>query len=330
MNVMKAVMCTKYGAPDVLEVGKITKPVPGDSQVLIKVYASSVTTADSMMRQGTPKYARLFLGLRRPKNPVTGTGFSGKIEAVGKAVTLFKVDDLVFGETALGFGANAEYVCVPENGIIIPKPGNLTFNELAPVCDGPLTSLNFLKDLAKIKPGQKVLINGASGSLGTAAVQIAKILGATVTGVCSTANLDMVKSLGADEVIDYTVEDFTKSGQTYDVIYDTIGKSSFSRCKKSLAPEGQYISPVLSLGLMMRMIGTSIFGSKKAKFSATGIRPVPELKILLEEIKGYLEQGRLKMVMDQHFTMDEITAAHRYVDTGRKRGNIVLVPIDKP
>jgi len=323
-NKMKAIVCIKYGSPDVLQLKEVEKPTPKDSEVLIRIYAASVTAADGMIRKGTPFYGRLFIGLMRPKNPIPGTGLAGEIEAVGKDVKLYNEGDQVFGETGLGFGAHAEYVCVPEEGVLAAKPANMTYEEAAPVCDGALTSLSFLKDIGKIQSGQSVLINGASGSLGTAAVQVAKEFGAKVTGVCSTANLEMVKSLGADKVIDYTKEDFTKTGQTYDIIYDSVGKSSFSRCKDSLTQKGVYVSPVLGLPLLLQMIWTSMIGSKKAKFSATGIRPVSELRILLKELKEFIEAGKIKSVIDRRYPLEQIAEAHSYVEKGHKKGNVVI------
>jgi NADPH:quinone reductase-like Zn-dependent oxidoreductase len=321
---MKAIVCTRYGSPEVLELKEVEKPVPKGNEVLIRVRASSVTAADGMMRKGSPFYGRLFIGLMKPKNPIPGTGFAGVIEAVGEDVKLFDEGDHVFGEIVLSLGTNADYVCVPEEGVLATKPANITFEEAAPVCDGALTSLSFLKDVAKIQRGQRVLINGASGSLGTAAVQLAKRYGAVVTGVCSSANVEMVKSLGADEVIDYTNEDFSRTGRTYDIIYDTVGKSSFSRCKGSLAEEGVYVSPVLGFSLLLQMLWTSKIGRKKAKFSATGIRPVSELRILLQELKELIETGGLRSVVDRRYRLEEIAEAHRYVEKGHKKGNVVI------
>jgi len=321
---MKAIVCTKYGSPDVLELREVEKPTPKDNEVLIKVYAASVTAADGMMREGTPFYGRLFIGLTRPNNPITGTGFAGVIEAVGNEVNLFQEGDSVFGLTGVGFSTNAEYVCVPQEGVLATLPNNMTYEEAAPVCDGALTSWSFLKYLGKIQSGQSVLINGASGSLGSAAVQIAKYFGAEVTGVCSTTNLEMVKALGADKVIDYTKEDFTKTDQTYDIIFDTVGKSSFSRCKGSLKENGVYLSPVLGLPLLFQMIWTSKVGNKKAKFSATGLRPVSELRVLLNELKKSIEAGKIKSVMDRSYPLEQTAEAHRYVDKGHKRGNVVI------
>jgi NADPH:quinone reductase-like Zn-dependent oxidoreductase len=321
---MKAIVCTRYGSPDVLQFTEVEKPTPKNNEVLIKVYAASVTAADCMMRKGTPFYGRLFLGLTRPSNPITGTGFAGVIEAVGSDVKLFKEGDSVFGETGVGFSTNAEYVCLPEDGLLATLPNNITYEEAAPICDGALTSFNFLKDIGNIQSGQRVLINGASGSLGSSAVQIAKYFGAEVTGVCSTTNIEMVKSLGADKVIDYTKEDFSKIGQTYDIIFDTVGKSSFSRCKNSLLENGVYLSPVLELPLLFQMIWTSKVGSKKAKFSATGLRPVPELRVLLYELKELIEAGKVKLVMDRSYPLEQTAEAHRYVEEGHKKGNIVV------
>lgn len=321
---MKAVVCTKYGSPEVLQVQEVEKPSPKDNEVLIRINATTVTAADSMMRRADPFISRFFLGFSKPKNPITGTGLAGEIEAIGKEVKLFKVGDHVFGESLFVFSANAEYICVPEDGVLETIPAPLTYEEVAPVCDGILTSMSFLKDMAKIKRGQKVLINGASGSLGTAAIQIAKYYGAEVTGVCGPTNLEMVKSLGADAVIDYTKTDFTKNKETYDIIYDTVGKRSFSACKRSLTQKGIYLSPVLDMGLLFQMLWTSIFSSKKAIFSATGVRPVPELRKLLTEIKSLMGEGHIKSVIDKCFPLEQTAAAHRYVDTGHKRGNVVI------
>lgn len=321
---MKTIVCTKYGSPDVLQLMEVEKPSPGDGEVLIKIHASSVTTADTMMRKGSPYIGRLFLGLFKPRNTGTGTGFAGEIKAIGKDVGSFSVGDHVFGEVLFGSGTNAEYVCVPEAGVIALMPQNMTFDEAAPVCDGALTSMNFLQSLGKIKPGQKVLINGASGSLGSSAVQLAVHFGAEVTGVCSTSNLELVKSLGADHVIDYTEEDFTKMGKAYDIIYDTVGKSSFSSCQKVLKDHGIFMSPVLGLSLLIQMIWTSLLGGKKAKFSATGVLPVKELRALLDDLIQIIREGKVKSIIDRRLAIGEIVAAHHYVDTGHKKGNVVI------
>ncbi|MCL4119034.1 UNVERIFIED_CONTAM: hypothetical protein GTU68_064195 [Idotea baltica] len=321
---MKAIITTKYGSPDVLELRDIEKPVPKDNEVLIRVRAATITTAETMMRTGYPLIGRLFMGLTKPNHAISGTGFSGEIEAIGKNVNSFKIGDLVFGESLFHFGTHAEYVCIIEDGIIAIKPENITHEEAAVVGDGHITSLNFLKKLAKIKRGQRVLIIGASGSLGTAAVQLAKHFGSIVTGICSSRNLELVITLGADSVIDYTQEDFTKNGETYDVIYDTLGKNSFSQCKNSLTEKGAYISPVLGMPLFFQMLKTAIFGSKRALFSATGTLPKSTIRTFLHEIRELMEAGKLKSVIDKHYTMEQIVEAHRYIETGRKKGNVVL------
>ena len=321
---MKAAVQTGYGTPDVLQLADVEKPVPQDDEVLVKIRATSVTRADGMMRSGTPFYGRLFLGLTKPKQPIPGTGFAGVIEGVGSDVTQFEEGDRVFGETGVRFGANAEYVCVVEDGVIAKMPANMTFGEAAPVCDGAVTSLNFLRNLGHIQSGHRVLINGASGSLGTSAVQLGHYFDAEVTGVCGTSNVEMVKSLGADHVIDYRIEDFTESAETYDIIFDTVGKSSFSRAKGSLTDDGVYISPVLGLPLLLRMLWTSAVGRKKAKFSATGMLPESDLRDMLEELKMLIETGKLRMVIDRKYPLELIVEAHRYVDAGHKRGNVVV------
>ncbi len=324
MKKMKVIISTKYGSPDVLQLHEVEKPIPKNNEILIKVIAASVTTADCMMRTGFPLIGRLFLGITKPKNPVPGSGFAGIIEATGNDVKLFEAGDQIFGESIVTFGANAEYLCIPENGLISIKPNNITFEDAASICDGALTSLNFLKNIGNVKKGQKVLIIGAAGSLGTAAVQLAKYFGAEVTGVCSRTNIKLVKELGAEKVIDYTSTDFTKSAQIYDIIYDTVGKSSFTLCKNSLTKNGVYISPVLGLPLLINMIGSSMFGRKKAKFSATGILPVPKLQMLLKELKLLIELGKLTSVLDRSYSLERISDAHRYIDKGHKKGNVVI------
>jgi NADPH:quinone reductase-like Zn-dependent oxidoreductase len=321
---LKAIVCTGYGAPDVLQLRKVEQPVPRDNELLVRVRAASVTTADSMMRKGTPAYARLFLGLRKPKKPVPGTGFAGDIEATGREVRQFRTGDQVFGETGVNFGAHAEFVCVQEDGLVARKPDHVSYEEAATICDGALTGYNFLSAMVKVQEGHRVLVNGASGSLGTSAVQLAKYLGANVTAVCSTKNLEWVKSLGADRVIDYTEEDFTRTGDTYDIIYDTVGKSSFRQCKRSLTQHGVYLSPVLSLPLLFRMLLTSLTGGKKAKFSATGLKPVPELRNLLAKVTELVEGGKIQLVIDKRYDLEQIVDAHRYVDTGHKKGNVII------
>jgi NADPH:quinone reductase-like Zn-dependent oxidoreductase len=273
---MKAIVCTKYGAPDVLQLQEVEKPVPKDNEVLVKVHAATATAAGLAGRKGKPFFARFFSGLTKPKKNILGSELAGAIEAVGKDVKLFKEGDQVFGTTGIALGAHAEFRCMPEDGALVTKPANMTYEESVAVVEGALTALPFLRDKANIQSGQKVLIYGASGSVGTASIQVAKYFGAEVTGVCSTANLELVKSLGADMVIDYTNEDFTKNGQTYDIIFDTVGKSSFSLCKGSLKQKGVYLDAA-GMATIFPMLWTSVFGSKKAIIAATGLRPASEM-----------------------------------------------------
>tara|TARA_R110002050_G_scaffold208476_3_gene344498 strand:- start:12694 stop:13791 length:1098 start_codon:yes stop_codon:yes gene_type:complete len=321
---MKAIITTKYGSPKVLQLHEIPKPVPKENEILIKVKAASVTTADTMMRKGKPFYGRLFMGMTKPKYPISGTGFSGVVKSIGKNVSLFKEGDPVFGESVFGQGSNAEYLCIPENGLVALKPKKVSFEEASVLCDGPLTSWNYLKKMADVKSGQKVLVNGASGSLGSAAVQLADYLGADVTAVCSSPNLDLVKSLGADHTIDYTKVDFTKTEKRYDIIFDTVGKSSYLKCKKVLVKNGTYLSPVLSMPLLFQMLWTSIFSSKKVKFAATGLLAVPELGAMLNELTKLLMADKLKLIIDKRYPLHEVAKAHSYVDTGHKKGNVVV------
>ncbi|MFT7232066.1 MAG: NADPH:quinone reductase-like Zn-dependent oxidoreductase [Cyclobacteriaceae bacterium] len=324
-NKMKAMVATGYGSPEVLQFKEVNKPQPKANEVLVKVMTASATTADAMMRTGKPYFARLFIGLTKPKKGIPGTGFAGVVEQVANDVTNFQIGDRVFGETAFGFSSNAEYLTISEEGIILPMPENLDFTEAANFCDGHLTSFNFLKEIVQVKPNDKVLINGASGALGTSAVQIAKHMGAHVTAVCSGRNTGLVKSLGADEVIDYQQKDFTKSGKRYDYVYDTIGKSSFSACKSILTESGVYLSPVLKFSLLGQMILTSLFGKKKARFEATGVNEEEKLRFMLSSVLDIYKEGGLKTVIDRQFPLEKLAEAHRYIDAGHKKGNVVIV-----
>jgi NADPH:quinone reductase-like Zn-dependent oxidoreductase len=322
---MKAIVYGNYGAPDVLHLKDVDKPSCGDDDVLVKVYASSVTTGDSNVRgfvfvpPGFKLLSRLMFGLTKPRKQILGIEFAGEIASVGKNVTSFKVGDAVFGIDGNGLGAYAEYKCIPEASGIAHKPDNLTYEEAVVIPNGALTALTFLKNMGKVQTGHKVLINGASGSVGSAAVQIARALGAEVTGVCSTGNVELVKSLGADTVIDYTKEDFTQNGQTYDFIMDTVGKTSFDACKNSLNPNGGYLASGGGLKEMIQALWTSITGGKKV---FAGISS--ESKDDLIFIKGLVEAGKLKPVIDRCYPMEQIVEAHRYVDQGHKKGNVVI------
>jgi NADPH:quinone reductase-like Zn-dependent oxidoreductase len=322
---MKAIVYTEYGPPEVLQLKEVEKPIPKDSEVLIRIYATTVTSGDVNLRSlnvPTPLFrvlARINCGVRRPRNPRLGTEFAGEVESVGKYVSLFKKGDQVFGTTTIaGLGAYAEYKCLPEGGVLALKPTNMTYEEAAGVCHGGFTALHFLKK-ANIRSGQNVLINGASGGVGTSAVQLARYFGAEVTGVCSTANVELVKSLGADRVIDYTQEDFTQSGQTYDIIFDTVGKTSFSRCKGSLKEGGIYLATVFGLTEILQMLWTAQFGSRRI-FVGVGSERVEDLNFLGE----LLEAGKIRIVIDRTYPLELIVEAHRYVDAGHKKGNVVI------
>jgi NADPH:quinone reductase-like Zn-dependent oxidoreductase len=314
---MKAIVYTKFGPPEVLHLQEVAKPIPKANEVLIKIVATTVVKEDPDMRASPG-----FNGLLKPRNLILGQELAGEIEAVGNAVTRFRPGDQVFGIDM--FGAYAEYKCMPEDGALAIKPANINYEDAASVPNGALTALPFLRDKGEIHSGQNVLIYGASGSVGTAAVQLARYYGAEVTGVCSTANLEWVKSLGADQVIDYTQEDFTKSSKTYDIIFDTIGKRSFSACKGSLTDEGIYLATVPTPVIMLQALWTSKRGRKKVKFAATGLRPAREKIKELVFLTELIEAGKVKPVIDRCYPLEQIAEAHRYVEQGHKKGNVVI------
>jgi len=316
---------TEYGPPEVLHLTEIEKPVPKDNEVLIKIYATTVTSGDCRMRKPDPFAVRFFNGLTKPqKITILGNELAGEIESVGKDVKLFRKGDQVFGQTGLSLGANVEYKCLPEDGPLAIKPSNLTYEESATIPFGGNTALEFFRK-GNISNGQKVLIYGASGSLGTAAVQLAKYFGAEVTGVCSTTNVELVRSLGTDNVIDYTKEDFTKNGLTYDIIFDTLGKSPFSGCVKSLTSKGIYLRAVhMSLSPVVRGLWTSLISSKKVIGGG-----VTERKENLVFLKTLIETGKLKPVIDRRYPFEQIAEAHKYVDEGHKKGNVVITVLNQ-
>ena len=319
---MKAIVFTKYGSPDVLQLKDVEKPTPKDNEVLIKVHATTVTLFDCWQRSCTAPFgfgllSRLASGLRKPRQPILGTELAGEVEAVGKDVEQFMKGDQIFGFTG-SLGAHAEYICMPEDGMVAIKPANMTYDEAAAVPQGALTALTFLRK-GNIQSGQKILIFGASGGVGTYAVQLAKYFGAEVTGVCSTKKLELVRSLGADNVIDYNKEDFTKSGETYDIIFDTIGKSPFSGSKRSLKKEGFYIFTTFGLPRLFRMLWLNMTSNKKAKIGILEER-IEEL-IFLKEL---IEAGKLTSVIDRRYPLEQIAEAHRYVESGQKKGQVVI------
>jgi NADPH:quinone reductase-like Zn-dependent oxidoreductase len=320
---MKEIICTKYGPPEVLRLADVEKPVPRDNEVLIRVHAANVTPADVAFRKGSPFISRFFTGLLKPKF-IPGDEIAGEIEDAGKDVKDFKKGDRVFGSAGTAFGAHAEYISLPEEAALAIKPANVDYGESVAICYAGLTVLPFLRDRANIKSSQKVLINGASGSIGMLAVQLARYYGAKVTGVCSTANLELVRLLGADEVIDYTREDFTESSQTYDIIFDVVAKSSFSRCKNALKPGGIYLTTFPSPGIMLQAFWTSKFGNKKAIFMATGLRPTSEKVKDLLFLKELTEAGKIKPIIDRRYPPEQIVEAHRYVEKGHKKGSVII------
>lgn len=323
---MKAIVATKYGSPEVLQIKEVEKPAPGDNEILVKVFATTVSAADYRVRSFTVPIsfwlpARFALGLTRPRKSVLGMDFAGVVEAVGKKVTKYKVDDPVFGLMGQQFGCYAQYLSLSEDWKLVGianKPANLNFEEAAAIPFGALTALYFLRE-ANIQKEQKVLITGASGSVGTYAVQIAKYFGADVTAVCSTDKMELVKSLGADKIIDYTKKDFTKSGELYDVIFEVAGKTLFSDCIKSLTKTGTLLHAVAVPAVTIQMKWQSITTGRK--MVGGGPENNSEDLIFLKEL---IESGQLKPIIDRTYPMEQIVEAHKYVESGHKKGNVVI------
>ena len=328
---MKAIVYTEYGSPDVLHLSEVEKPAPKDNEILIRIHATTVNFGDMLARNfkavsprkfNMPFFfwlpARLAFGLSKPRQPILGSEFAGEVEAVGAAVTRFKKGDQVFGYVGEGMGAYAEYRCMPEDGCVTLKPANLSYAEAAVIPYGSIHALSLLRK-AKIQSGQKVLINGASGGIGSAAVQLARHFGAEVTGVCGTPRLEFVKALGADHVIDYTKEDFTQSGETYNLIFDILGKSSFSRCKKSLKSKGIQLFASFKMKQLFQMLWTSLIGDKKVICAMA-----PGSLADLISVKDLVEAGKIKAIIDRCYPLEQAAEAHRYVEQGHKQGHVVI------
>jgi NADPH:quinone reductase-like Zn-dependent oxidoreductase len=328
---MKAIVYTEYGSPDVLQLKEIEKPAPKDQEVLIRIHATPVNFGDLLARNFksvTPRQfnmplffwlpARLAFGFRKPKKNILGSEFAGEVEAVGAAVTRFKPGDQVFGYRGQSMGAYAEYLCMPEDGVLAIKPANMTYEEAAAVPYGALTALSLLRKV-NVQSGQQVLINGASGGIGSASVQLAKYFGAEVTGVCGTPRLEFVKALGADKVIDYTRQDFTRNGATYDLIFDILGKSSFARGKRSLRPNGRYLLASFKMKQLIQMLLTSIKGGRKV-ICALSSEKAEDLTF----IKELIEAGKYQAIIDKRYPLAQAAEAHRYVEAGRKAGSVII------
>jgi NADPH:quinone reductase-like Zn-dependent oxidoreductase len=315
---MRAVVYERYGPPEVQRLEDVERPVPGENEVLVKIHATTVNRSDCGWRSATPFFSRYFIGLRRPRRQILGMELAGEVEAVGSAVTEFAVGDHVFG--VKGFGAHAEFVCIRESAAVAHKPAGMSFEEAAAVCDGACIALSCLRD-TDLREGRGILVYGASGSIGTAAVQLAKHFGAHVTAVCNTKNVELVRSLGADEVIDYTKDDFTKNGKTYDVVFDAVGKHSFRRCRRSLKPGGTYIETDLGfmwhvplLDLLTRRIGDKRVRMGMARYTKKDV-------LFLKEL---IEAAEYRAVIDRRYPLEDVIEATRYVETQQKTGNVVL------
>ena len=320
---MKAIVYERYGPPEVLELMEVAKPTPKHNEVLIKTHATTVTSADWRVRSlevplGFRLIVRLVFGILKPKQPILGSELAGVIESIGKDVAKFKVGDQVFAFSDASMGCHAEYKCMPQDGAVVLKPPSLSYDEAAALSFGGTTALDFLRR-GKLQSGEKVLVNGASGGVGTAAVQLAKYFGADVTGVCSTANMELVRSLGARHVIDYTKEDFTQNGETYDVIMDTVGNAPFSRSRDSLKAGGRLLMVLAGLPDMLRIPWVSVTSSKKVIAGPVAVR-AEDLRFLA----GLAEAGEFRPVIDRRYPFEQIAQAHSYVDTGRKKGNVII------
>ncbi|HMB23047.1 MAG: NAD(P)-dependent alcohol dehydrogenase [Chloroflexota bacterium] len=329
---MKAIVYTEYGSPDVLRLKEVQKPSPRENEILVRVYAAPVNYGDLTARNfahltssefNMPAFlwlpSRMAFGWNKPKINILGSELAGEVEAIGKDVSKFKPGDQVFAYLGMKMGANAEYLCIPEDGTVALKPMNMTYEEASALPYGAIMATSLLRK-ANLQPGQKVLINGASGGIGSLAVQLAKYFGAEVTGVCGTPRLEYVRSLGADQVIDYTRGDFTRNGETYDLIFDILGRSSFTRCKNSLTPNGIYLLASFKMKPLFQMLWTSMTGSKKKVICALANEKMEDLVFIRELV----EAGKIKTIIDKRYPLEQAANAHRYVENGHKQGNVVL------
>lgn len=318
---MRAMIQTAYGPPEVIVPQEVAKPLPGNKEILIRIQAAAVGPSDCAFRKGDMLAVKLLYGLSKPKFAIGGTELAGEVEAVGQEVKHYKAGDRVLGMSVKNFGAYAEYKCLSEESPLAVIPDNLSFEEAVGVCDGGATALTFLRDKAKLRKGQKVLINGASGAVGIYAVQLAKYYGAEVTGVCSAGNEGMVRKAGADFMIDYAQEDFTKADKAYDVVFDAVGKRSFLACKRVLTAKGMYLTTAPNLSILLQMIWTSLFKGKRAVFATAGLMQNKANLAFLMELANI---GTLNAVIDRRYPLEFLPEAHKYVETERKKGNVII------
>lgn len=321
---MRAAVLTSYGGPELLKVMDVKRPEPTDEQVLIRVKEAVVTPTDCVFGKGSPVVSRVFTGLIRPRKKIPGEIFGGIVEKTGSNVTGFKPGDRVYGSAGMKLGAYAEYICIGENSAIVKKPDRLQYGTAAGICDGGLTAYGFLKGLIDIKKDQKIMIIGASGSVGSHAVQLSNYFGAEVTGVCSTKHIELVRSLGAVHVIDYTKTDITGGNGKYDVIFDVAAKSSFAKCKKNLKENGVYMTTFPTPDILMHRLFRSKYKGKQALFAATGLKKNPEKRQILERLNEMAESGAIEEVVDKRYELQDIAEAFRYVGKGHKTGNVII------
>lgn len=322
---MKAIIVTKYGDSEVLQIKEVPTPLPKENEVLIKIHAAPVNSTDPVFRKGKPFISRFFTGLLKPKNPIPGDVLAGEVIETGENVTRFKIGDRVYGYTSETLGAHGEYICLPELSAITLMPENMSFEAAACIVDGGHTALVFLRDKGMISSQQKVLIYGASGSVGTAAIQLAKAYGAEVTGVCSRANIEMINSLGVDREIDYAKDDFMQENEKYDIIFDTVAKLSFSQCKNVLTENGRYLTTFPTPEVLFKGLVQSKRKGKRALFVAAGMRPVDKKVENLQYLSELIRNKKIKAVISKRYLMEDISEAHRYVESGHKKGNVVMM-----